>query len=378
MAVEYFWTLPTSGTDRGTAVGAGRPAGSPSAIRDVRAGRYSSFDHLAHLARAVAVTGLDGVVVPFDPEGDDSWVLAAALARHEPTLSFITEFTPAFATPVYAAKMAATFQRFTAGRLRWQLAVEVDPATARAYGDEVTGTDRYQRAAEFAGHHGRPVGPGRPRLPGRFYQVVEGGAAAPLTRFAPPRVYLTGASADALALSARYATTHLWEVGPRAGWAFSAATWTGWPPATAGPCATGPGWVWWPGRPKPRPGPRSAGAGRPTVRGAPRPSTTWCQDPRSGRGSTGSARGRPTAWSAATTRWPTTWPAWPSSARTAWSWPPVPGWKRSTGSPSTWPPGWSPNQASRRPAEVMTRTGAPRTGAHRPGAHPAGAPRRSP
>lgn len=220
MTVEYLWTLPTRGGGRAASPAAGgnvwaggtRPLG-PS-IRDVRPGRYTNFDHLAQIGRAAAAAGFAGVVVPFDPEGEESWVVGASLARQVPKLVVVTEFSPAFATPVYLTKMSTTFQRFSGGRLRWQLAIEGDPAVDLALGDRLQGDDRYDRAAELLEISEAIWGGTDVTYRGRFYEVEAGGLADPLTRDPRPAVVLSGSSSRALALSAAHADVHLWELGP--------------------------------------------------------------------------------------------------------------------------------------------------------------------
>ena len=190
----------------------------------------SYFDHLAQVTRATAASGFDGVLVPFDPEGEDSWIVSSSLARESPRLAFVTEFSPDFASPVYAAKMSTTFQRFTGGRQLWKLVVDGDAASGRKLGDPVEGADRYVRADEFlkivaaiweggaptvddrageASSHGAAADGFT--LQGRFYTVEGGGLRDPLTRQRRPPVVLSGTTVEALALSAAHADLHLWE-----------------------------------------------------------------------------------------------------------------------------------------------------------------------
>lgn len=220
MTAEYFWTLPSQGDGRGVPTGAknrgdwSKGARHAPVVHDVRSGRYGNFDHLSQVARAAAVSGFAGVLVPFDPEGEESWIVAAALAREIPGLTFVTEFAPAFATPVYAAKMSTTLQRLSRGRFAWKLVVDEDPVVARRLGDRVEGADRYERAAEFLEIASSIWGASDVTFRGRFYEVEGGGLGDPLTRYPRPPVSLSGTTAEALALSATHGDLHVWEVGP--------------------------------------------------------------------------------------------------------------------------------------------------------------------
>lgn len=177
-------------------------------LTDVRPGRFSSVDYLSQVARAAEVAGFDGVHLPHEPDGEDPLIIAPVLARKARRLTILPELHAAFATPVYAAKLAVTFQRFSGGLLAWKL-VGVDGGPLRAYGDTLAGDDRVARAEEFL-DIARGVWAGAPfSYEGRFYVVSDGGLADPLLGWPFPEVHLTGESARALALSARHADVHL-------------------------------------------------------------------------------------------------------------------------------------------------------------------------
>jgi len=119
------------------------------------------------------------------------------------------EFHPAIASPVYAAKLAASLQRYSASRLGWRLRIDLDQTTARAHGDFLPEQDRYPRAAEFLTVARGVWSTASYSYEGRFYQVLGGGF--PQSRSSPqfPAVYLSGTSPEALALSAEHADVHL-------------------------------------------------------------------------------------------------------------------------------------------------------------------------
>ncbi|MFI6323081.1 LLM class flavin-dependent oxidoreductase [Nonomuraea sp. NPDC050556] len=206
---EFYVTLPTRGDGpRGDwHPDAHRPF--PPFITDPRGG--NSFDHLTQLGRAAELAGYAGALAPFDAEGEESLVVAAGLLRQTRWLRLVAEFHTGIATPVYAAKIAASLQRFSGSRLDWRLAVDLDPALARAQGDFHEGADRYARAEEFLTvAKGVWYEPGY-TFAGRFYEVLAGGFQPPLSGSAFPRVHLSGTSRRALELSARHADVHVFE-----------------------------------------------------------------------------------------------------------------------------------------------------------------------
>jgi alkanesulfonate monooxygenase len=203
MTARFHLAVPTGAPGRATPL--------PGFITDIRP--QPRLREQRATARAARLTGLDGVYVPFDPNGLESLVLAGALLRESAALGVTAEFHPAIASPVYAAKLTASAQRFSGSRLSWRLLVELDHATARAHGDFVAGKDRYERAAEFltvAKGVWSTAGYG---YEGRFYEVLGGGFPASRSNPRFPLVYLSGSGDDALALSQAHADVHLFSPG---------------------------------------------------------------------------------------------------------------------------------------------------------------------
>ncbi|MEV4183842.1 LLM class flavin-dependent oxidoreductase [Streptosporangium canum] len=186
-----------------------RPA-FPDSVTDLRQA-FGPFDHLAQIGRAAEIAGFHGALAPFDPEGDESLVVAAGLLRQSRRLRTVAGFHPGIATPVYAAKVSASLQRFSGDRLDWRLAVDLDPAVARAQGDFLRGPDRYARAEEFLTVAKGVWSEEDYTYEGRFYQVLAGGFQSPLAGRAFPRVHLSGTTKEALELSARHADVHVFD-----------------------------------------------------------------------------------------------------------------------------------------------------------------------
>lgn len=208
---EFHITLPTRGD--GARGGWHPDAHRPFATFVTDPRLRTPSDHLAQVGRAAELAGFTGALAPFDHEGEESLIVAAGLLRQTRWLRVAAEFHAGIATPVYAAKISASLQRFSGSRLDWRLAVDLDPALARSQGDFHEGDDRYARAAEFL-----TVAKGVWHEPGytfegRFYEVLDGGFQAPLPGGAFPRVHLSGTSPQALDLSAAHADVHVFERG---------------------------------------------------------------------------------------------------------------------------------------------------------------------
>jgi alkanesulfonate monooxygenase len=219
VSTSLFWTLPASGDgrsalrknwNRGDFNRAWRRSFVPS-LTDERAGRFNYYDHLAQVARAAELATFDGVLIPWDPAGEEPWIVAASLAREARRLTFLPEFHAGFATPVYLAKMSVSFQRLSGNRLAWKIDVDRELAVRRAYGDLLEGPAWFERADEYL-QAAKGVYATRPyELRGRYYEVEAGGLDGPLSGLPLPRIYSSGRSEAALQLAAKHADVHVLE-----------------------------------------------------------------------------------------------------------------------------------------------------------------------
>lgn len=207
MTLDLYWQLDTTAEPaRGERAARNRPGGI---AREVRAPTQGRFDYYAQIAQGAAQTAFDGLFLPHRTEADDSQIVAAALAREAPGLRFVAQFPASVGSAVYAAKQAASFQRYTGDRLGWAIAPDAD-AAARARGaDHVPEAELAARTDEFLtvarGVHGqRPFS-----FAGRHFEVQGGGFDAPVNRAAFPQVFFEGQSEEAIELSARLADVHL-------------------------------------------------------------------------------------------------------------------------------------------------------------------------
>ncbi len=183
----------------------------PAFITDVRPAAAGYLPYQA--ARLAELAGLAGVSVSFEPAGLDPLVLSGALLRETRSIQIRSDLLPGSSSPVYAAKVAASVQRFSGSRLAWHVAVLSDPHTARAQGDFLTGDERYARAAEFLTIARRVFDQRGVDLEGEFFAVAGGGLPeSPRSPRSFPRIYTSGTGAAALELAAEHADVHL--LGP--------------------------------------------------------------------------------------------------------------------------------------------------------------------
>jgi alkanesulfonate monooxygenase len=222
MTVEFFWRIPTQGDGRSVGI-AGWNRGdwttstprhiAPTPSRDVGS-HQSYYDYLTQVARAAELSGFDGALLPSAWNSEEPFLLSILLAQHTKTFRLLPAFQPGFLEPVYAAKMAATFQRISNGRLEWNVITGGSVPAQKAHGDFLPHDQRYDRTGEFldviaALWSGDPV-----RHHGKFYNVENDGLPAPLAGVRKPGVYFSGASDAALAVAAKHADVYLMWLEP--------------------------------------------------------------------------------------------------------------------------------------------------------------------
>src|ERR1700681_1408053 len=100
---DVLWFLPTHGD--------GRYLGS------VDGARHVSLGYLSQIARAADELGYFGVLLPTGRSCEDSWVVASAMVPLTQRLRFLVAVRPGLTEPAFAARMAASLDRLSGGRL---------------------------------------------------------------------------------------------------------------------------------------------------------------------------------------------------------------------------------------------------------------------
>lgn len=99
------------------------------------------------IARGADQAGYDLILLPWTAGGDDPVVLAGILARVTRRIRIVVELHTAAGSPVYLAKLFASLQRASGGRIDLALRDRADGDFAHASGDDVE--DAAARTAEF-------------------------------------------------------------------------------------------------------------------------------------------------------------------------------------------------------------------------------------
>ncbi|WP_026431151.1 FMNH2-dependent alkanesulfonate monooxygenase [Paracidovorax oryzae] len=133
--MHVFWFIPTHGDSRylGTSEGA----------------RAVNYDYLRQVATAADTLGYEGVLIPTGRSCEDPWVVASALAPVTQRLKFLVAVRPGLHQPALAARMAATFDRLSGGRLLINLVTGGDRTELEGDGVFLDHAQRYAQSEEF-------------------------------------------------------------------------------------------------------------------------------------------------------------------------------------------------------------------------------------
>ncbi|MFC3978774.1 LLM class flavin-dependent oxidoreductase [Streptosporangium jomthongense] len=217
MSVDIYWRIGTHGDQpslRRRVASRGEwapvvPGSLAPGVRDGRRDGYSYVEHMGDVARASEVSGFVGGLLPSFPNTDDPWATAATLARETTTYRFMIAFQPGFLHPVQAARMSASLQRATGGRVVYNVISGGGGPDQLWWGDKVAHDDRYARTSEFLDVL-RGVWDGGPYdFEGRFYRVRGAGLPEELTGQPFPEIYFSGSSKAAIDAAGRHADHYL-------------------------------------------------------------------------------------------------------------------------------------------------------------------------
>ncbi|MCO8168270.1 FMNH2-dependent alkanesulfonate monooxygenase [Pseudomonas sp. 21LCFQ02] len=201
--MNVFWFLPTHGDGHylGTAKGA-RPV---------------TLGYLKQVAQAADGLGYHGVLIPTGRSCEDSWVVASALAPLTEKLRFLVAIRPGIISPTVSARMAATLDRLSGGRVLINVVTGGDPDENRGDGIHLSHSERYEVTDEFL-HIWRRVLQGEAvDYQGKHLQVKNAKALYPPIQQPYPPLYFGGSSAAAHDLAGEQIDVYLtWGEPPAA------------------------------------------------------------------------------------------------------------------------------------------------------------------
>ena len=197
--MDVFWFLPTHGD--------GRYLGTNEGARKV------DLNYLSQIALAADSLGYGGVLLPTGRSCEDAWVVASSLIGATRSLRFLVAIRPGISSPGLSARMAATFDRLSGGRLLINVVTGGDPGELGGDGLFMSHDERYEITAEFLqiwrdvlerSHTGGSV-----EFAGKHLRSSDGRVLLPPLQKPYPPLYFGGSSAAAHALAAEQVDVYL-------------------------------------------------------------------------------------------------------------------------------------------------------------------------
>jgi alkanesulfonate monooxygenase len=193
--MQICWFIPTTGD--------GRYLGS------AQQSRVTDYGYLRQIAQATDELGYYAVLLPTGNSCEDAWVVASALMPSTKRLKFLVAVRPGIMTPTVAARMTATFDRLSGGRLLINVVTGGDPKEAAAEGVFLSHDERYEVTGEFL-HVWRAVLAGETcSYQGKHLKVEEARVYYPATQQPYPPLYLGGSSPAAMEIAAEHIDVYL-------------------------------------------------------------------------------------------------------------------------------------------------------------------------
>jgi len=192
---NILWFLPTHGDGRhlGTSIG----------------GRAVDHAYLAEIAQAADRLGYYGVLIPTGRSCEDSWVVASSLVPLTKQLRYLVAFRPGLLNPSLAARMAATFDRISNGRLLINIVTGGDPSENAGDGILLAHNERYEITREFLTVWKALMTGENVNYTGKHLRIEDGQILFPAVQQPHPPLFFGGSSDAGIDVAAELVDTYL-------------------------------------------------------------------------------------------------------------------------------------------------------------------------
>lgn len=193
--INVLWFIPTHGESRylGTSEGA----------------RHVDLAYLTQVAKAADSLGFYGALLPTGRSCEDSWVIASALATQTERLKFLVAVRPGLQSPTLAARMTATLDRISNGRLLINIVTGGDPAENKGDGINLPHNERYEITDEFLGIYRALLRGETVEHTGKHFQISDGRLIYPPVQRPYPPLYFGGSSDEGFKVGAKHIDKYL-------------------------------------------------------------------------------------------------------------------------------------------------------------------------
>ncbi len=195
MTLNLYWFLPTSGDSRHL----GRS----------KYGRLTDGDYLNQVAVAADTLGYDGILIPTGAGCEDPWITAATVASVTRYLNLLVAFRPSLLLPAVAARMAASLDRASGGRLQVNIVPGGDAAELAADGVFLEHDLRFAQADEFLDIWKALLAGQTISHDGEHLSIKNGKLVLPAVQRPHPPIFFGGSSPASHALAAKHVDLYL-------------------------------------------------------------------------------------------------------------------------------------------------------------------------
>ncbi|MBW4456501.1 MAG: FMNH2-dependent alkanesulfonate monooxygenase [Nostoc indistinguendum CM1-VF10] len=193
--MELFWFIPTYSDGRylGTATG----------------GRAATYPYLRQIAQAVDHLGYTGALLPTGRSCEDAWIIASSLISVTQQMRFLVAIRPGLSSPGMAARMAATLDRVSNGRLLINVVTGGDPVELAGDGVHLNHTARYELTDEFLSIWRTIMTGEEANFSGEYFQIKGGKLLFPPVQTPYPPLWFGGSSPIAQQIAANHIDVYL-------------------------------------------------------------------------------------------------------------------------------------------------------------------------
>jgi alkanesulfonate monooxygenase len=193
--MQLLWFLPTHGDGRYLASSTG--------------GRALTFDYLQQVAQAADRLGYWGMLLPTGRSCEDSWVIGSAVAPSTRNLRFLIALRPGLVSPVMGARMSASLDRVTNGRLLINVVTGGDPVELKGDGLWLPHDERYVMTDEFLQIWRRVMSGETVNFEGKYYHVEDARLAFHPVQKPYPSLWFGGSSPAGIEVAADHCDVYL-------------------------------------------------------------------------------------------------------------------------------------------------------------------------
>ena len=193
--MEIFWFIPTNGDFR--------------QLNASEGARPATYNYCKQIAQAVDDLGYTGVLIPTGKTCEEGFIVASTLVPVTQNLKYLVAVRPGLMSPSFAARMSATLDRFSNGRLLINVVAGGDPVELAGEGVFLDHDKRYELTDEFLTIWRNLFTEEEVNLEGDYLKIEGGQLPYPTVQKPYPPLYFGGSSPVAMDVAAEHIDVYL-------------------------------------------------------------------------------------------------------------------------------------------------------------------------